>query len=646
VLSREELKRLERKARSLMLTKEIPQGKVDLVRSIMTNPKLLDEERHRSIIDLLSGFPDKPHGETLVSRKIDLNNARRPAQSVENNRSASAAPLLPVTSSVNIAELFRSYRSLGLFKKRILTASVNRFGIGFKKRLIPTKKCIRLFREIRAFQEKILSRLPAILEMILADPQTEEPLHFNYLRIFHKWMMEFPFVASTVDQVKWQDQRHFETEFRGWTSYYLSFREIDTSTREAIILAIETRLRDMEDLAKEQVLPFDDESVRSAKEKRNLEREKAIYEYMMIIRSYLPSIEQTEGLVSKHLAARFDLSSFEDLVLTVYSALIFQRSVVVPELTRFYNAHAPRVSSTEWDFSKDELRRHGKDSESKKRRYIEKLRAALAEYDDIFDMVNMRFDTMDFVKKAFDDQWKLINKRRHDGADTYERNFFSFVDECLNHFILSYLLFINGAKIPLVDQNKRMIESSVFSPGYFESDISTLLNLQSEIIQYKSTNPNYIITRVEAKRIMAGQLPSMFDIESFLRQVGSAFYTIGRTLQKALSSHNEWLHFQNDDNHHALRTPLEKPAHFADDKPENTPVPFYDCRLGPDENFNPVQKMLVGRQIVSDAVKDGILNSITAFCLQFAHECFDRSILNDLEFRKDLIRKIEEAERV
>ena len=59
VISREEAKKLERKAKSLMLTKEIPQGKVDIVRSIMSNPKLVDEERNQAIIELLQNLPDR-----------------------------------------------------------------------------------------------------------------------------------------------------------------------------------------------------------------------------------------------------------------------------------------------------------------------------------------------------------------------------------------------------------------------------------------------------------------------------------------------------------------------------------------------------------------------------------------------------------
>ena len=54
MISREEAKKLERKAKSLMLTKDIPQGKVDIVRSIMANSKLIDEERNKAIIELVN----------------------------------------------------------------------------------------------------------------------------------------------------------------------------------------------------------------------------------------------------------------------------------------------------------------------------------------------------------------------------------------------------------------------------------------------------------------------------------------------------------------------------------------------------------------------------------------------------------------
>jgi hypothetical protein len=647
VLSREELKKLERKAKSFMLTKEIPQGKVEVVRSIMSNSKLLEEERYRAIIELLTNCSDKPRQE-IRPRKIDIqdNEKKLNRRTVVIPKSDSYLTGGPVIGSEHINSLYSEFKPLGLFKKRYLAAANNRFGITFKKRLIPVKKFFRLAEDIRTSQDRIMSRLPSIMNMILEDQMIDDPLYFNYLRVFSTWMMEAPFMSLSADRAKWFDQRNFEREIRNWAIQYIAFRETDTSTKEGIILVIETKLRDMDDLRKEQVLPFDNDSERSSKDKRNLEREKTIYDYMMTLRSFLPSVDPSDGLVCKQISSRYNILSLEEFIAIVFSALIFKRRITMRDILRYYDVKQIRVSPTEWDYGKEALRQYGKDLESKKKRYIGKLREILTEFDEIYDLVNMRYDTVDFVKKAFDDQWKIMNRRRHDGSDVYEKNFFSYIDDCMTHFITVYARFIDGSALVLEDEDSKKYESSIFSRGYFESEIMSLLNLQSDIIQFKSSNPNYIISRVEAKRIMMGQMSSMFDLESFIRQIGVVFYEIGRSLRKIISSHYIWRRTSTSvPPARLVRSPLEKLDSISMEAEVALPVPFYDCRLGMSENFNAIQKMLVGRPILSDSVKDGLVNSITAFCLQFAHECFNRTIFNDLDYRKELIRKIEEAER-
>ncbi|HNX57968.1 MAG TPA: hypothetical protein PKK43_02635 [Spirochaetota bacterium] len=642
MLSREELKKLERKAKSLMLTKEIPQGKVEVVRSILSNSKLLEEERYRAIIELLKNCPDKPRSEP-APRKIDLSHSER------RTRSVITTPYSPVsgitTGAENINSLYQLYKPSGLFRKRYLAASSNRLGFTLHKRLIPSQKFLKLFAEIKPYQEKISSRLSSIMEMIISDKDVDDPSVFNYLRIFHSWMMESPYSSLSLQKAKWCDPRVFENELKSWCIFFFSFRELDTSTKENIILSVETYLRTMPDLMKEQVLPFDNSSLREGKEKRNLEKEKIVYEYMMTLRSFLPSINPENGNISRVLQSQYSIQSIEELLVAIYGSLVFRRKVTTSDIIRFYSVKPPKISTSEWDYGKDALRQYGKDPESKKRRNIERLNETLSEYEFIYEMINLRFETIDFVRKAFDEQWKMINKRRQDGSDIYDKNFFLFLDECMTHFLSVYAIFINGEQIPMIDESGRTFSSSVFSKGYFESEFSTLFNLQSDILQYKTTNPNHIISHTEAKRIMMGQIPSMFEMESFIRQIGSAFYAIGRSLLKTIMLHNEWRTASNDLSPMLIRAPLEKLESVSQDVEIPVPVPFFDCRLGPDERYNAVQKMLVGRQIMSDSVKDGIIPSVSAYCLQFAHECFDRNILNDLEYRKDLIRKIEEAER-
>ena len=645
LLPREDLKKLERKAKSLMLTREIPQGKVDIVRSIMANTKLLEEERYKAIIELLQNLPGKKVEQPRSPRRISGTDHMQ-QNSTRTMVSIGTPYAGPTISSFYVQDLFLRYKSKGLLKKRWLINSQNRLGIGFKKRLIPSKKLIKLMQEISKHQEKIITRLSLIINMILEDPATEEPAVFNYLRLFHRWLMDTPFISAEFEKLKWMDQRHFENEIKNYCIQYFSFHAINTGTREDIILAVETRLRDMDDLKKEMIHQIDPGSIRSEKEKRNLEREKIIYDYMMTLRSFLPSIDPAEGAVSQFLKSRYDISSLEELIILMMQCLVFQRDIKTSELIRYYNITEPKISSTEWDYSPEYLKKIGKDTESKRKKYFDKMTSVFDELDERYQLVNMRYDTVDFMQKGFEEQWKLVNKRRQDTGDIYEKDFFTFIDECLDYFMRGYLIFINGSIIAFETPDKSRIESSVFSRGFFESEISTLINLQTDLLAIKADKPNIVISRAEAKRIVIGQIQSMASIESFLKQLSGTFYILGKSLQTVIKEHRDWKIIHPSDDSASSRIPLQRNDSIKDEETFPQHIPFYDCRLAAVDNPHQVYKNLVGHQIISNAVKDGILNTITAFCFQFAYECFDRNLLSDIEYRKELQRKMEEAPKL
>jgi hypothetical protein len=639
VLSRDEIKKLERKAKNLMLVKEIPQGKVDVIRSIMANNLLLEEERYSTIIELLKHCTDKPQAELKSPKRVALPSAKPFQKSAQEQ----AAFVIPATDSAFVSDILIKYKSLGIYKKRYLAPSSNRFGISFMKRLIPTKKLLQLMLEIRSFQERVSSRLPVVMDMILEDQTIEDPTTFNYFKVVQVWLMETPLAGYTLEQVKWMTRQHFEAEIKNWCIRFYSFSEMDTGAKESIILAFDAKLREMPDLKKDPVLPEDPDWIRSSKEKQNLEKEKMIYDTIMTLRSFIPSIDPSDGILSKYLNTHYGITSVRELAKILLEALVFAREISHAEIIRYYTVTVPKVSSKEWDSSPELLRRAGKDPESKKRRYIEKLRSMLVEYDELYGFIAMRYESVDFVRKAFDEQWRLINKRRQDATGTYERDFFTFIDECLSYFLTIYVPFINGSNILLVSPDNGRFEKPVFSASFFETEISTLVNVQGDLFQLKSSYPNYLITHAEAKRIAAGQIPSMHEIDIFLKHLGATFYALGKSLQKVLSLHKTALQAVVVDGIPENREPLGKDILMSASSPRV--IPFYDSKILASEKHNAVQKLLVGHRIVGESAKDGILNSITAFCYQFSQECFDRSIANELDFRKDLIRKIEEAER-
>lgn len=172
MLSRDDIRKLERKAKALMLTKEMPQGKIEVVRSILGNTELLEEERYRAIIEILKNCPDRALPKVRFPEKIDTNVERSGIKKTGIEKKSlfrsQTVPPLP------FSELYALYRSYGLFKKRYFAPSSNRFGITIRRRLIPAKKLLKLFTEIKRFQDVIMGRLPAILTMMLEDRSIPE----------------------------------------------------------------------------------------------------------------------------------------------------------------------------------------------------------------------------------------------------------------------------------------------------------------------------------------------------------------------------------------------------------------------------------------------------------------------------------------
>jgi hypothetical protein len=640
VISREEAKKIERKAKSLMLTKEIPQGKVDIVRSIMSNAKLFDEERNKAIIELLQNLPDRKPEPQKSPRKVGIQNSQNIRRSTPFVSSGSPYAG-PTQSGLYVSDLYIKYKSKGLFKKRWLINTKSRFGIGFKKRLVPSKKLLRLAREIGSFQDKIITRLPSVITSILDDPMIDSPAVFNYLRAFHRWIMEIPFSNADFEQTKWMDQRHFEQQLKPFCVWYLSFRELDTAAKENIILAVETKLRDMDDLKKEQIHQIEPASARSDKEKRNLEREKVIYDFMMTLRSFLPSIDPSEGTLCQYLKHKYDFASLEELCLTLMEGLVFQRDLTTQELVRYYGIKAPAVSQTEWDYSIEYIKRIGKDEEAKRRRQLEKLTETLDVLEERYQLVNLRYDVFDLVLKAFDEQWRIVNKRRQDSSDIYEKDFFMFLDESLNYFTKGYLPFLDGTALTLSNEQGESLSSPVFSRAFFESELNLLSNILTDLLRIKTETPNLVMTHAELKKLVAGQIPSMSNMELIIKQLSSVFYDLGLKLQSLLDSHRKWVLAGGSV---PITAPLLHPASAMDE--DLIPIPFYSFRLLPSDESHPAYKYLTGRLIVSESLKDGIVNILTAFCFQFAYECFDRKILSDLEYRKELKKKMQTTERI
>lgn len=233
-------KRLERQARSLILTKDISLDDRDKINALMRNQEISHEERYTAIIKILKKSPDKEIAD-IEDEEDEIPEIKKPPVL----KKTPADPVLkkqvtvtpgavrsypdingPTATKLYINDIEIRFKKYKLFKKRHLVKRDTRLGFGFSKRLIPSKKFLVLMNDIKSFQENILSRLPQILERILKDESIETPVEFNYLRQLRRWMIISPFTSTPYERIKWMEQWDFERgaeSIRGLFSFISSY---------------------------------------------------------------------------------------------------------------------------------------------------------------------------------------------------------------------------------------------------------------------------------------------------------------------------------------------------------------------------------------------------------------------------------------
>jgi hypothetical protein len=636
----DEIKKLERRAKAMLLDKDIPPAKMDVVRSLLNNSEIAPWERYGAIISLIQTCPDKPRPKQRAER-VEIKSSRavrRSPSSEEAHEQRRAVVLEPGSIFVNL--LYAKYRNLRLFKKRYLIHAPNRLGIGIRKRLIPSKRMLSVIGAVIAAQEAILARLSALMQSMLEDPSLEEPIVFNYLRRFRDWMIATPLVQYSYDSIKWMDRGAFEDELKDFVVPFFSFLKLPAETRELIILQVENRLRAADDLRKEEIVSSDSGTARNAKEKRNLEKEKQVYEYMMLVRSFMPGSVRADSALSQTLRQKYGVQSYPHLLLSLMEALVFRREIEYRDLDAYYDIRPPVVSALEWDYSLEAVRKAGKDQESRKRRRIESLKKALEPYEEIHALLNLKIDGRNLLLRAFEEQWRMVDRRQRDFENIHEEDFFTFLDGCVNYFNNCFTPLLDGSTVRFEDKNRTMIEGAVFAQGVFASELSGLSQVLGEMHSFKTGNPTLALGREEVRRIFQGRMPSMQHVERFVSSTGRLFFEIGGRMQAVYDMHRRWLDAGASASPDALRTPLERET-LAAGEDALAPLPFHDCRIGGFESAQPLSKTLAGRYLVSES-PGGVIEHIAAFSYQLAYECLNENLQAELARRKELLAEIRE----
>ncbi len=639
--SEQNRKRLERQARSLILSKEISIEDRDKINSLMRNQEISFEVRFTNIINILKKSPDKEIADIedevpdikkpVPAKKASLS----PAVKIQTSAIQQATRRYPdingpTETKLYINDIYLKYRRYKLFKKRHLARRENRFGIGFSKRLIPTKKFLVLMNEIKAFQESILSRLPQILERILKDESIETPLEFNYLRQMRRWMIISPFTSIPLERLKWMEQWDFERELKSYAVHFHSFLRVESETREQVLSMVERFLREEPDLLKEEISENDDRGDAIRKENENYRKEKYIFEYLGEIRSFMAIHGEADSLLAAFLKKKYEIFTLEDLLNIAIEALVFQRPFSGSELREYFEIRPMSISSEIWDISSARLKIYGKDPESKRRRQVEKLKKDLLWYETIYRIIRVDENGESILVKSVDDQWKYADRINRDAGDSYKNNFIVFLEGMICYFKNLFIPVLNGDPL-FFDLYGNIAEGAIFSHEFFIEEIGEIEQLAVDVYNFRNLNPTLKITEDELKKIVAGKISSMDHVEGIVFKAGSCFYAFANSLHEVYHNH---IRAMEKTGKSELKTAPLNP----EDKNSEVFIPYSVCMFKEFEPQTPLLKRISGKKILSSSTKGGVIVFIMAYCYQAALVCGYPQLQNDLG-KRDIIRR-------
>ncbi len=231
-----DIKALKRKARALLLSKNIPAGKMDIVRAILANDRILEEEKYNAIIDLVKNYPDKPI-KPVAPGKVEVRGEEFKTPEGYNSK--------------NTPYMYQKYRHTKLFKKRLLVHANNKFGIGFLRRLVPSQRLLKFSQKLFELQYSMRQRLYRVLCDIVDDQSISDPKIFNYCVVLYNALASSCLIDKQYIELKWTRPEVFKQLLSPYMDSMLKLSLCDAQTKEAMIQLIDQKLRQSQDLQKE-----------------------------------------------------------------------------------------------------------------------------------------------------------------------------------------------------------------------------------------------------------------------------------------------------------------------------------------------------------------------------------------------------------
>jgi len=619
---------LKREAQLMILSKEIPTEKLEIINSLMKDKNLDPEDRYSRVIDILQKFPNKSNSKQIKKNGKTNNNSQIPYNK-------------PTETTLYINDIYVKYKHLKIFKKRYLVHKNNKFGIGIKKRLIPSKKLLTIFKKISVVQIELTEYFPEILLNILNDPNIEDPTNFNYIRIIRRWLLNIPFAGVKYDSIKWMERINFEKEFNFYIMNYFSFLKLKSEEREKIIISIENGLRSIDKFKRYKIEKNDTDSLKREKDKSNLAKEKIINNYLNSLRSMLPMNHKEYNKISNILNNIYNIRNLTDLLLIIAEALIFQRPFDFNELVSYFNIGNPKIDSVIWDYNQDLVKKAGKDKITLSKKELDLLNKKLIPYEFLNFFINYKINEKQYLIYLAEENWEIMTRRHQNGELISNENFFMFLESIMSYFYYTYIPVLNGSEIIFNIQNKEKYRNSIFTNLYFKDEIIKFKEIYQEIRFYKSKNFNNTISKDEIGKIVSGNIKSMININKFLLNIGNLFYKIGKKLHLIYDSHRLWvLNGSNLINESYLLNSIGEKSLKEIDESRGIPLAFFNATIEEVMTKNPLSSLLSGEKILEDSLKEGVFVKIIAASYQIAFECRNEKLYADLDMRKNIIDKI------
>ena len=634
-MGQEQAKKLERKVKYLLDTKEIPPPIMDAVHTLMKNDDLLREERAGAIISLLENCKDKrPTVIPKVKVKEKVKNSLRVKPKIVHKKSKRETfdgqnDIHPTHTSYYVDRLYKEYKKSQLFVKKYIIREDNRIGFSIRKRLVPSKKLLKLLKQIFVLQRECASKLLLGMDNLLEDTNVENPLLFNYLKILNSWLSIEPLSSIKSSDIIHLDRDVFDKEFSEWISGYYLMQEITPSDREFIFKGLNTRLQNIVEYKKDTIYSDDSDYAKSEKNRRNQEIDKKLLEIRNNLRSFLHG-DNEETLLSSMIQLEYDVSGLRELTLMILRALVYQRFVKQNEFYKRYDVTAPTVIRDHWDYPKDILKKFGKDDDSKKQRELAVFEKKFESLDLVFKILRLKQSGESLLFDGASLQLKLIDKNRNLPNLVFDSNSIYYMECILQYFKNVFVQLIDGSTLSMRDSKRNSIEVNIFEPDLFSDMCSQLEGAVNKLDKFKSEHTTLSISKTELQKIFDGQIKTMDNLKSIIYDIGIVFYNIGSTLKNLYEVHLQW------------KKAGEPTGRFNFKEGDPIPIPFHDCRIESLPLKNSLSDRIVGKVFVGSGYSDGVFGNMMTYCYQVAQLCSNEYLKNDLYERETLMSLIKQ----